>query len=138
MLKDPFLNESFQPDLMWFVGVFDVYDREETLGAELEVYDPNDPGDRVELIKKYSLDLSYLSYRHKYLLVECLANKLNDQSYEFENLFDIDEEFTASWPRGEWYELDSPRGFFQDIYTLAQVEWKDDLHKASLEDQSTW
>src|ERR1700712_4662916 len=52
MLKDPFLNEGFVPDLMWFVGVFDVYDREETKGEELGVYDPNDPSDREVLIKK--------------------------------------------------------------------------------------
>ncbi|CAI8711072.1 conserved hypothetical protein [Pseudomonas sp. IT-P253] len=138
MLLDPFLNEEFRPDLMWFIGVFGVYDREETLGAELEVYDPNDTDDRAELIKKYSLDLDYLSYRHKFVLVESLANKLNDESYDFQGLFDIDEDEAASWPRGEWYELENPREFLQHVYTLAKEVWKDDLHKASLEDQSTW
>ncbi|SEN52944.1 hypothetical protein SAMN04487857_12054 [Pseudomonas sp. ok272] len=34
MLKDPFLNGKFEPDLMWLIGVFDVYDREETLKKE--------------------------------------------------------------------------------------------------------
>jgi len=28
--------------------------------------------------------------------------------------------------------------FFEDIYRLASEEWRDDLHKASLEDQSVW
>lgn len=41
MLKNPYLNEAFEPNLMWFVGVLDVYDREETRGAELEIYNPN-------------------------------------------------------------------------------------------------
>ncbi|WP_449441270.1 hypothetical protein [Pseudomonas migulae] len=138
MLRDPFLDEKFDPNLMWFVGVFGVYDREETLGVELEVYDPNNKYDRTELIRKYSLNLNDLSYRHKFVLVEALANKLNDESYNFQQLFDIDEGEAASWPRGEWYELENPREFLQDVYALAQEEWKDDLHKASLEDQSTW
>ncbi|WP_263286276.1 MULTISPECIES: hypothetical protein [unclassified Pseudomonas] len=138
MLRDPFLDEEFKPDLMWFIGVFSVYDREETLGAELEVYDPNNKEDRVELIRKRGLNLNYLSYRHKFVLVEYLANKLNDENYDFQRLFDIDEDEAASWPRGEWYELENPREFLQDVYVLAQEVWKDDLHKASLEDQSTW
>ena len=41
----------------------------------LMVYDPNDRDDRVELIKKYCLNLDYLSYRHRFLLVEDLAAK---------------------------------------------------------------
>jgi hypothetical protein len=35
-------------------------------------------------------------------------------------------------------EIVDPRGFFADIYRLANEVWKDDLQKASLEDQSTW
>ncbi|MBB3241658.1 hypothetical protein FHW68_003184 [Pseudomonas sp. Tn43] len=138
MLRDPFLDEEFRPDLMWFIGVFGVYDREETLGAELEVYDPNNKDDRAELIRKYSLNLGYLTYRHKLVLMESLADKLNDESYDFQGLFDIDEDEAASWARGEWYELKDPRGFLQHVYTLAQEVWKDDLLKASQEDRATW
>jgi hypothetical protein len=138
MLQDPFLDEEFQPDLMWFIGVFGVYDREETLGAELEIYDPNNNDDRAELIRKYSLNLGYLTYRHKLVLVESLADKLSDGSYDFQGLFDIQEDEAASWPRGEWYELENPREFLQSVYTLAQEIWKEDLLKASLEDRATW
>jgi len=138
MLRDPFLGEKFEPDLMWFIGVLDVYDREETYGAELVVYDPNESNDRVELIKKYCLDLDYLSYRHKFLLVEFLVSKLEDKSYDFQILFETDESEASSWPRNEWYELKSPRGFFEDVYKLALEVWESDLLKASLEDRSTW
>jgi hypothetical protein len=138
MLRDPFLDEEFRPDLMWFIGVFGVYDLEETLGAELEIYDPNNKDDRAELIRKYSLNLGYLTYRHKLLLVESLADKLNDESYDFQGLFEIDEDEAASWPRGEWYELEDPRGFLQHVYTLAQEVWEDDLLRASQEDRATW
>lgn len=138
MLRDPFLGEKFEPDLMWFIGVLDVYDQEETYGAELVVYDPNESNDRVELIKKYCLSLDYLSYRHKFLLVEFLVCKLEDKSYDFQILFEIDESEASSWPRNEWYELKSPRGFFEDVYKLALEVWESDLLKASLEDRSTW
>lgn len=138
MLRDPFLHEEFLPDLMWFIGVFDVYDREETLGAELEVYDPNNKVDRADLIKKQSLNLGCLTYRHKLVLVRYLADKLNDESYDFQALFDIDEDEAASWPRSEWYELENPRGFLEHVYALAQEVWKDDLLKATLEDRTNW
>ena len=90
------------------------------------------------LIKNYALQLNYLSYRHKYVLIKALENSLNDEKYDFQSLFEIREDDSASWPREEWYELESPRDFLLDVYLLAQFEWKDDLQKASLEDQSTW
>ncbi|WP_310650425.1 hypothetical protein [Pseudomonas sp. FW300-N1B4] len=132
------MDEEFDAGLMWFIGRFDVYDREETLGAELVIYNPNDKFDRAELIKRYALDLGCISYRHKLVLVESLANKLGDRNYDFQSLFDIDEGEAASWPRGEWYELESPREFLQHVYTLAREVWKEELLKASLEDRTTW
>jgi hypothetical protein len=60
MLLDPFVNEQFEPDLMWFIGGFNVYDREETRGVELEIYDPNNKSDRAELIKKIQLEFRVL------------------------------------------------------------------------------
>lgn len=138
MLRDPFVNEQFVPDLMWFIGGFNVYDREESLGMELEGYDPNDKNDRAELIRKFGLDLDCLSYRHKFVLLELLAEKLTDKTFDFQSLFEIDAREASSWPRGEWYELENPRDFLQDVYMLAQEVWKEDLLKASLEDRSTW
>lgn len=138
MLKDPFMNEDFEPNLMWFIGVFNVYDREETRGEELVAFDPDNQIDRDALIIRYSLKFRCLSYRHKFLLFEFLAEKLKDRNYDFQILFNIDDVYDSSWPRTEWYALKNPRGFFEDIYRLASEEWKDDLHRASLEDQSTW
>lgn len=84
------------------------------------------------------MKLGYLNCRHKLVLVEYLANKLNDNSYDFQYLFNIDEDEAASWPRGEWYELENPRDFLQHVYTLALEVWREDLLKASLEDRNTW
>lgn len=138
MLKNPFLNEPFDPSLKWFIGVFDVYDQEQELGVELEKYNPNEKNDREILIKTHALNLSYLSYRHKYVLIKALKRRLDDENYDFQSLFDINEDEAASWPREEWYKLENPRDFLVDVYQLAQISWKDDLQKASLEDPSTW
>ncbi|TFH81517.1 hypothetical protein E4J90_07980 [Pseudomonas kribbensis] len=138
MLKDPYLNERFEPRFTWFIGVFDVYDREETRGLELAVYNPNIPEDREILIRKYCLNLPYLSYRHKLVLVEALKVALDDSSYDFSSLFYIDECETSSWPRGEWYALDSSRCFFKEVYRLAGDIWREDLELAASEDRSTW
>lgn len=138
MLKDPFLNEPFDPNLKWFIGVFDVYDREQELGLELEKHNPNETEGREHLIKSHALNLNYLSYRHKYILINALKKKLDDESYDFQSLFEISEDEATSWPRAEWYELKNPREFLRDIYLLAQISWKEDLKKATLEDQSTW
>ncbi|MBV4477994.1 hypothetical protein [Pseudomonas botevensis] len=138
MLKDPYLNEDFDPRLMWFVGVFGVYDREETLGVELEVYNPDESADREILIRRYCLNLPYLSYRHKFILIDSLYCKLQLPDYDFQSVFEIDIWEAASWPRGEWYCLQDPRGFFKEVYRLACEVWAGDLAKAAEEDPSTW
>jgi hypothetical protein len=138
MLKDPFLKENFEPSLTWFIGMFDVYDREETRGVELGVYNPDDPVDREVLVRKYCLGLPYLSYRHRYVLFEFLERALKDSNCDFQSPFEIDECEANSWPREEWYSLNDPRSFFQSIYELAQEVWKEDLLKAAGEDETIW
>ncbi len=138
MLYDPFIDEQFKPDLMWFIGVFNVYDQEETYGAELVIYNPNNETDRKILITNYCLDLEYLTYRHKTILIEYLATKLSSYDFDFQIPFDIEDSDASSWPRSEWYNLDSPRSFFQEVYNLAQTIWKNDLLQANLEDRSSW
>ncbi|WP_339100321.1 hypothetical protein WKQ99_20000 [Pseudomonas atacamensis] len=138
MIKDPYLDELFKPRFTWFIGVLDVYDREETRGMELGAYNPDISEDRERLIRKYCLSLPYLSYRHKFVLFEALEEALSNSAYDFESLFDIDESETCSWPRAEWYSLESPRCFFADVYRLAAEVWREDIDKAAREDRSTW
>lgn len=138
MLKDPFLNEPFEPSLTWFISMFDVYDREESRGVELGVYDPNDPVDREVLIRRYCLGLPYFSYRHKCVLFEFLKRALEDPKFDFQRPFEIDECEANSWPREEWYSLNEPRSFFQSVYELAQEVWKEDLSRAAGEEKTTW
>lgn len=128
----------FDASLYYFMGIFDIYDQEETKGKELARYNPNNSDDRKILILKYCLDPhNKLSYRHRYKLVESLSLALNMKNYNFRSYFedDPDEYSTMAWDETQ---IDDPRTFFSEIYRLANDAWKEDLRKASLEDQSTW
>ncbi|MEB0195378.1 hypothetical protein QN411_29325, partial [Pseudomonas sp. CCI1.1] len=107
-------------------------------GEELHAYNPNNQKDREALILRYCLDpYNEFSHRHKYKLMENLSFALNTENFDFSSFFedDPDEYSTMAWDETE---IADPRGFFADIYRLANEVWKDDLQKASLEDPSTW
>ena len=128
----------FAASLYYFVGIFDIYDQEETKGKELAHYNPNNSEDRETLILKYCLDpYNKLSYRHKYKLMENLSLAINTENYNFHSYFEDDPEqySTMAWDETQ---IDDPRDFFSEIYRLAKDLWKEDLQKASLEDPSTW
>jgi hypothetical protein len=138
---DPDTGDTYAPTPSYFLGAFDVYDREEELGEELEAFDPNDPIDREVLILVYCLrdlgELGEFSYRKKLLMVSCLETALLNKDYDFQALLEDDPEEFSSFPSG-WDTMENPRLFFEDILRLANEKWKDDLQKASMEDQSTW
>jgi hypothetical protein len=136
MLIDPGTGKPYIPTPSYFLGCFDIYDREETLGEELEQYDPNIASDREALILKYCLPRKR-SYRQRFLLYKCLEEALRDKNYDFQSLMKYDPEAYSSFPDG-WDEMENTRAFFEDILRLATVEWNDDLQKAAREDQSTW
>jgi hypothetical protein len=126
----------YTPTPSYFLGCFDIYDREESLGVELEKFDPNEPADREILVVKYALK-GKRSYREKYLLYKCLEAAVMDKEYDFQALLEHDPQECSSFPDG-WDEMDNPRLFFEEIYRLAGELWRDDLYKAEIEDQSTW
>ncbi|MGZ9706747.1 hypothetical protein ACXX81_12075 [Pseudomonas sp. GNP013] len=138
MLKSPFRDSPFTPKISYILAALSIYDLEETKGEALWAYDPNSSKDREIIIKNYILDdLMYLSYRHRFILISMLKDALDSPNFDFAKEFesDYDEHITIAWDETE---IADPRGFFADIYRLAHEVWKDDLHKASLEDQSTW
>jgi len=136
MLIDPGTEEPYIPTPSYFLGCFDIYDREETLGEELEKFDPNDPADREALILQYCLPRKR-TYRQRFLLYKCLEQALQDKNYDFQSLLKYDPEAYSSFPDG-WDVMENTRSFFEDIFRLAAVAWKEDLQKAALEDQSNW
>ncbi len=72
MLMHPFLDRPYDPQISHFLGGFEIYDCEETLGEELSQFDLNSAEDRKELIYKYVVHrFRDLSYRHKFLFFVC-------------------------------------------------------------------
>ncbi len=138
MLKSPFIDAPFTPKISYILAALSIYDLEETKGEALWKFDPNSPTDREIIVKEFILkELMYLSYRHRFVLISMLKKALNVPDFDFAKEFesDHDEYITMAWDETE---ITDPRGFFTDIYRLANEVWKDDLQKASLEDQSTW
>lgn len=138
MLMHPFLNIPYRPKLQYFLGGFDIYDREETLGAAIATYDITLPRDRAHLIKHLVIDRNTdLTYRHKNSLIDILSTALNDSEYDFSKILSQDLNTHCALPSG-WDCMVNPRTFFEDIHILACEGWSQELHQASLEDQSTW
>ena len=79
----------------------------------------------------------HLSYRHRFILISVLKDALDNPNFDFSKEFenDYDKYITMAWNETE---ITDPRSFFADIYRLANEVWKEDLQKASLEDQTTW
>lgn len=139
MLKCPFMNTPYVPNISHILGALSIHDLEETIGKELWKYDPNNQKDREKIIVSFILkDLMYLSYRRRFILISALRDALDNSEFDFSKEFenDYDEYITMAWNETEIAA--PPRGFFADIYRLANEVWKDDLQKASLEDPSTW
>lgn len=138
MLKSPFSDTPFTPTISYILVALSIYDLEETKGEALWKYDPNNRAERDIIIRNFILkELMYLSYRHRFVLISMLQDALNTPDFDFAKEFEsnYDEYITIAWDETE---IDDPRGFFADIYRLANKVWKDDLQKASLEDPSTW
>ena len=138
MLKWPMYDHPFEPTLLYWLGGISIFDREETLGEALWVYNPNENADREKIIRMFLLSkLAYLPYRHRFLMFKILGDALAQSDFDFSTQFESDYEANTCMAWDET-EIDDPRGFFKDIYKYASEEWRDDLEKASVEDQSTW
>ncbi|AZE89800.1 hypothetical protein [Pseudomonas orientalis] len=138
MLKSPFRDTPFTPKISYILAALSIYDLEETKGEALWKYNPNNSKEREIIIRDFILkELMYLTYRHRFILISMLQDALENPDFDFAKEFesDYDEYITMAWDETE---ITDPRGFFADIYLLANEVWKDDFQKASREDQSTW
>ncbi|MGK5003714.1 hypothetical protein [Janthinobacterium sp. LB2P70] len=137
-LRSPWIDVPYEPTLYHFIGPFDVYDREETLGVELDTWNMNDPVQRAALIRRdITSQYKELSYRHRHALVAVLAQALQDPAFDFQAILEHDPESTYALP-ALWDEMDDPRAFFADICRLVQQDWRDDLARAAAEDPASW
>ena len=53
MLTHPYVDTPYEPQLSYILAGISIYDREETLGEALWVYNPNKQEDREEIIRKF-------------------------------------------------------------------------------------
>jgi hypothetical protein len=137
MLKDPDIDLPYSPDMYYFLYGFDVYEKDEEFVKGLESHDPNNAIDRRNLIVKYFIGkFNYLFYRHKYVLVKILNDTINNEKYDFSKIINSYEDDYSCLP---WnWDIKDSRAFFEDILRIAKEYWKDELQKASLEDQCNW
>jgi len=138
LLKHPFSDVPYEPRLSAFLRGIEIYDREHTLGEELQQYDPNNAEDREKIINLYILPaLNHLSYRHKFVLIKKLEIELLKRETDFNLLFesDYDDPRTIAWDETE---IKDAHDFFERILINSKRNWHNDLAKAASEDQSEW
>jgi hypothetical protein len=137
-LRSPWVDVPYEPTLYHFLGPFDVYDREHTLGVELATWNMNDPAQRAALIRRdITSQYKELGYRHRHVLVAVLTQALQDPAYDFQAILEHDPESTHALP-ARWDEMADPRAFFADIHRLALQDWREDLARAAAEDPADW
>lgn len=123
-LKCPNSSADFDASPTYFLGDFDIYDREETLGRELNRYDPNDSVQLTE-VRRYFFEggrVQELSVDHKTELLRVLQISL-DEDFDFASLLgpgSIADDFVLP---GGW-QIKNPREFFEQIYREASANWK--------------
>lgn len=124
MLKHPKSDVNFVVSPGYFIGDFDVYDREETVGVRLAQFDPNDEDQMRSAMDDFffaGARVSMLTAEHKAELLRVLASALEDGNYEFDSLVRYDQGHGFSLP-AEW-EIRDTRKFFSQIYRLAVQRW---------------
>ena len=119
-----------------FVGVFDIYDREETLGCYLDQFNPNDQKELDDLLEdRFFNDVRILRYtvNHKIEMMKVLITALTDESFDFgmllTNYRDPDDLFTLP----DTWDFERPRFYFEEVYKLSVKNWGDDLLKAGFD-----
>ncbi|MDR6609963.1 hypothetical protein [Pseudomonas synxantha] len=138
MLMHPYLDVPYNPRLEYFLGGFDIYDREESLGVQLSAYDPDCPLDRGGLISQFVVKrFGGLSYRHKFILFSMLEEALEGGLSVFSEVLQHDPLSHSLLPLG-WDEMKAPKEFFKEIYIMLSKVWADDLNKAAQEDILSW
>ncbi|WP_394133504.1 hypothetical protein [Marinobacter nauticus] len=127
-LTYPNSNCEFKPSLAFFLGEFDIYDREESLGGYLNGFDPNDRK-QVRLLSEQlffnGARVKSLTAEHKKVLFELLVEALGEPDHDFRSVFDMDEDDCFCQPF-DW-EINDYRLFFEKFYRLAINHWGDEL-----------
>jgi hypothetical protein len=124
-LLAPNSSAPFIPTPAYLLGVFDVYDREETMGEELGLFDPNTPGDLKRLLDGWFFlawsEAHGYTIQHRWEFAKSVADALERPGFDFAATFcnNDDEGF---YPPYKWNITDA-RLFYVRAYKLLIDRW---------------
>jgi len=129
-LKYPNSDTPFVVTPAYFIGDFDIYDREETLGVRLEGFNPNDEDQLRQLLDEFFFKgarVTGLSAEHKVELTQVLANALEFDGFDFVALVAHDRDPDDYFTLPESWDIQEPRLLFERIYNIALEYWARDF-----------
>jgi hypothetical protein len=120
----------FHPNPGWFLGAFNCYDREETLGETLNRYDPLDPAQLQALYDAYVFDefseQSGFTSAHRVAMATNLIAALSETKHDFAAYLAIDESEEEWCFPSEWV-FPKPRYPFEQAYIALLRHWGAEL-----------
>jgi hypothetical protein len=129
-LKYPESNVDFDVTPSYFIGDFDIYDREDSLGEYLNKFDPNDKKQlQALLIERFFKGprVAKLTVEHKAELMKVLIESLKSDDFDFDSILTQDREpgdyFELPW---DW-DFERPRYYFEEVYRLAIEFWGNEI-----------
>lgn len=134
-LKYPNSNVAFVVGPGYFLGDFDVYDREETLGAKLDKFNPNDKSQLHLLLDEYFFNgarVASLSPEHKAELIRVLEAALNNEEFDFSALVTHERDPEDYFTLPDSWSIKDPRSMFINIYNITLEHWRNDLQVAGV------
>ena len=129
-LLHPDSDIPFHPNPGWFLGAFNCYDREETLGATLNRYDPLDSAQLQALYDAYVFDefseQSGFTSAHRVAMATNLIAALSETKHDFTDYLAIDES-EEEWCFPSAWVFPKPRYPFEQAYLALLRHWGREL-----------
>lgn len=129
-LNFPNSDVEFTASPALFLGPFDVYDREDSLGQDLNAYDPNDPAQLRQLLDVYFFPawaVNVVTVAHKLAIASSLTAALQEPNYNFSSFFENDDGY-FSLPSA--WDIRDPRQFFYGVFLALIAHWGEELRAA--------
>lgn len=126
VLKYPNSNIDFLVTPAYFLGDFDIFDREETLGERLEVIDPNNKEQLRMAMEEHFFKggrVKGLTGDHKAELLRVLSSALDSENFDFDALVTHEREADDNFTLPYSWDIHNSRKFFENIYELAMEFW---------------
>ncbi|MFM2479675.1 hypothetical protein [Celerinatantimonas sp. MCCC 1A17872] len=110
--------------LEYFIGPFNIYDREESLGVTLNQYDPNKFRDLELLMDKYFFSKRQyidISNNDKEKILELLKTSLDDNNFHFNEIMRDSDEDCFYLP--DTWVVSNAKVIYENIYKICLNKW---------------